>query len=166
MRQDGILRPEALSADLTTSTPGADILASAIQHQFRNLDPAAVAALGRMAASPTASPAIQNAAAQALVAIHSAAAMPALNLLLDSSSPTMQLYGAQGVSYFVNGVGVQTVGKMAGLDYLNSQQPSPYRTLDTDRHIGYASGEQQSFIRYWRTWLTAHPELLASPAPQ
>lgn len=162
----GLLAAEALAGSLTAGTPGADGIASAIKLFFRSTDPVAIASLGRMATSGAASPLIQDSAAQALVAIHSAAALPALGLLLNGSSSKLQVYGAQGLSYFVNGVGIPTVQSMPALSHLNQRQPSVYRTPDTDQHIGYALDQQEPFIQYWQAWWTAHPELLSSPAPQ
>jgi hypothetical protein len=88
-----LLAVEAVAAQ---PPPAADLIAAAIRFQFRSSDPIAVASLGRMATSSQASPIIANAAAQALVAIHSAAALAWLGKLLNGSSSSMQIYGAQG----------------------------------------------------------------------
>lgn len=156
---NGLLSAEKLSGGLAAGNPGADMVASAIKVQFRNPDPLAVAALGRMATSNEASALMQDAAAQALTAIHSKAAVPWLGILLTESSAQMQIYGAQGLSYFVNGVGIPTVQSMRTLDHLNNRQPTQYRTAETDQHIGYASGQASSFVQYWQAWWAQHPEL-------
>jgi hypothetical protein len=157
----GLLSAEKLSGTLTLGNPGADI-ATGIQVRFRNADPVAVAALGRMATSSEASALMQNAAAQALVAIHSQTTVPWFGLLLTAPSPQMQIYGAQGLSYFVNGVGIPTVETMSSLEFLNNRQPSPYRTADTDRNIGFPTGQPEAFIQFWQTWWQTHPELHTS----
>jgi hypothetical protein len=109
---------------------------------------------------------MRDAAATALVGIHSAAAVSVFATLLNSSSQASQIYGAQGLSYFVNGVGIPTAATMVTLSHLNQRQPSAYRTPDTDKHIGYVPGQQEAFINYWQTWLAAHPQVLSSATPQ
>lgn len=156
---NGLLAVEAMSGHLTAGAPGADLIASAIKLHFRSADPAAIAALGRMATSNEASSLVKLAAAQTLAAIHGATAVPWLGLLLNGSDVQMQAYGAQGLSYFANGVGIPTPQTMPRLDHLNQRQPSAYRTPDTDQHIGYAPGQVSSFIQYWQGWWTQHPEL-------
>lgn len=160
---EGILSTEAALVRLNTGVTGSDLVASAIKLHFRNSDPVAVASLGRMATSGNSSSLIQSAAAQALVAIHSVAAVPWLGSLLNASSTEMQTYGAQGLSYFVNGVGIPTSQNMPSLSHLNQRQPSLYRTPDTDQHIGYPTGQSASFIQFWKNWWEQHPELHAVP---
>ena len=103
---NGLLSVETLAGRLTASSPGGDLIGSAIKLRFRSTDPSAVDALGRMATSLTASPLIRDASAAALSAIHTAAAVPWLGLLLTSSSNQEQIWGAQGLSFFVNGAGI------------------------------------------------------------
>jgi hypothetical protein len=163
---NGLLLAEKASADLANSAPGADLLATTIKVRFRNPDPLAIAALGRMATAVGTPSLMQNAAAQALVAIHSQDDVPWLGSLLSSSSPQMQIYGAQGLSYFANGVGIPAVETMKSLDHLNKRQPSPYHTSETDRHIGFRAGDQTPFIQYWLDWWQAHPEIHALQSAQ
>lgn len=158
---NGLLSAETLSGRLTASSPGADLIASSIKLHFRSTDPSAVAALGRMATSSNASSLLQDASAAALAAIHSLSAVPWLGLLLTSSSNQQQIYGAQGLSYFVNGVGIATPQTMPTLDHLNKRQANPYRTHETDQHIGYPTGQPEPFIQYWQGWWEQHPELHA-----
>lgn len=160
----GLLSVEALSGSLEDGIPGADMMASAIA-LFRNTDPVGVASLGRMATSSSGSGSsvIQAAAARALVAIHSATAVPWLGLLLSSASTDMQIYGAQGLSYFANGVGIPTPQNSAQLSYMNQRQPSIYRTSETDQAIGYKLGQPGPFVQFWQAWWGQHPEL--HPAP-
>jgi hypothetical protein len=162
----GITAAEAQAGSLTAGTPGADLVASSIRLFFRSTDPAAVASLGRIATSGTASPLMRDAVAVALVGIHSAATLSVFATLLNSSSQASQIYGAQGLSYFVNGVGIPTAETMVTLSHLNQRQASAYRTPDTDKHIGYVPGQQGAFINFWQTWLAAHPQVLSSPTPQ
>jgi hypothetical protein len=136
----GLLSAEKLSDTLTAEPPGAEIVSSAIQTEFRNPDPVAIAILGRMATAAGAAAPIRNAAAQALEAIHSQEALPWLGLLLKDSSPRMQMHGARGFSFFANGVGIPTVQTMRTLDHLNKRQPSSYRTAETEQNIGSRPG--------------------------
>jgi hypothetical protein len=158
----GLLAAEALAANLTEGTPGADWIASSIKLFFRSTDAAAISSLARMATSGAVSSLMQDGAAQALVAIHSAAALPAVRSLLNSSSPAMQLYGAKGLSYFVNGVDIPTPQGIPTLSHLNQRRPSAYRTPDTDQHIGYVPGQEGQFVQYWKTWLGGHPEITSA----
>lgn len=162
----GILSVETLAGRLKASSPGADLIASTIKLQFRSTDPNAVAALGRMATSLTASPLIQDASAAALAAIHTAAAVPWLGLLLTNSLKDEQIYGAQGLSYFVNSVGIATPQTMPTLDHINRGHGGPYRTEETDQHMGYKSGQREPFIQYWQAWWAQHPELHGATAGQ
>lgn len=163
---DALLSAEKISGTLTTAVPGADTLAGTIKVRFRNPDPVAVAALGRMATSTEASPLLQDASAQALAAIHSQTALPWLGLLVMGSSPQLQIQGALGLSYFVNGLGIPTAETLRTLDHLNNLHPSVYRTEETDKHIGFVPGQQAPFIQYWRGWWQAHPELQVAQGAQ
>lgn len=161
----GLLSAETLVGGLAAGAPTVPMVASAVQF-FRSSDPVAVASLGRMATSGQVPASMQKAAASALAAIHSAAAVPWLGVLLNNSSTEMQVFGARGLSYFANGVGIPTPQTMPGLDHLNQRQPSSYETLETDRHMGYKTGEAGPFILFWKNWWSQHPELQAPVAPQ
>jgi hypothetical protein len=90
---------------------------------------------------------------------YSPAALPYLGLLVTGPSASLQLPAAQGISYFVNGVGVVTPQSAASMSYLGSGQPSVYYTADTKSHLGYRTGQEASFIAYWQGWWQQHPEL-------
>ena len=158
----GLLFAEEKAARLRIGTPGADLVASTIKLQFRNPDPIGIAALGRMATSASASPLIQETSAQALAAIHTATAVTWLGGLLRSPTASMQVYGAQGLSFFVNGVGIPTPETTPTLDHLNRRQPSAYRTAETDQNLGYKPGQAEQFVKYWQLWWESHPELHSS----
>jgi hypothetical protein len=151
----GLLSAEDISGQLTNNTP---FIASSVE-DFRSTDPTGIAALGRMATSTEASlpTKMKTASARALATIHSADTAPWLALLLDSPDLEMQLWGARGMSYFVNGVEIPTPAKPS-FD-LNVRHPSAYRNRDTDLHTGYGRGQESSFIEYWRAWWAQHPEL-------
>jgi hypothetical protein len=154
-----MLQVEQMAGALDMTSYGARALAASISIVFRNPDPSGVASLGRIATSPTAPAKLQEAATEALRAIHSPAALPYLGLLVTSNSASLQLPAAQGISYFVNGVGVVTPQSAASMSYLGSGQPSVYYTADTKSHLGYRTGQEASFIAYWQGWWQQHPEL-------
>jgi hypothetical protein len=155
-----LLQAEKTMANLAPEDSNAGVLASAIFTAFRTPDPEAVASLGRMA-SGKGSPRLQVAAAAALAAIHSADAVPWLGSLLSDSQQQVQIYGAQGLSFFANGVGIPTAETTKQLTHLNERQPTSYRTAETDRHIGPLTGQPEPFLDFWRGWWQQHPELHA-----
>lgn len=155
---NGLLTAEALSETLT-NTGASGRIAAATRLFFRNPDPVAIASLGRIATSGKASSMMQESAAYAIVAIHSVTAAPWFGLMLSNPSTAMQIEGARGLSYFVNGTGVSTPQTMRTLDHLNHRQPTAYRTPETDEHIGFPTGQPEPFVQFWQTWWAQHPEL-------
>ncbi len=154
-----LLQVEQTAATLDFRTDGGQQLTSAIGLSFANSEPIGVASLGRMATSGAAVPQLRQAAATALRTIHSTAAVPYLGVLLSNPSAELQLSGAQGIAFFVNGVGVPTPQTMPSLSHLNSRQPSSYYPADTEQHLGYRRGQEASFIAYWQAWWQQHSEL-------
>jgi len=113
-----------------------------------------------MATSPNSPAKLQLAATQALKAIHTAAAMRYLGLLATGPSAELQLPAAQGISFFVNGIGIPTSASSASMAWLGSGQPSGYATPDTKQHLGYRIGQGESaYIAYWQSWWQQHPEI-------
>jgi hypothetical protein len=155
-----LLQAEKTMANLAPEDSNAGVLASAIFTAFRTPDPEAVASLGRMA-SGKGSPKLKAAAAAALAAIHSADAVPWLGSLLSDPQQQVQIYGAQGLSFFANGAGIPTSETTKQLTHLNQRQPTSYRTAETDRHIGPVTGQPEPFLDFWRGWWQQHPELHA-----
>ena len=156
-----LMQVEQTAAAIDLASHGGQEVVSAINATFRNADATGVASLGRMATSVGVPAKLQSAAAAALSAIHSPEAVPYLGLLLSGTSAQLQLYGAQGISFFVNGVGIVTPQTMPSMSHLNSRQPSSYYSSDTMRHIGPASNQEASYIAYWQAWWQQHPELHA-----
>ena len=85
--------------------------------------------------------------------------MPCLGVLVASQPAQLKLYGAQGLSFFANGVGIVTPESVPSLSWLNSRQPGAYSNAETEQHIGYRTGQEGPFIAYWRDWWQQHPEL-------
>jgi hypothetical protein len=153
-----LLRAETMALSLTGNTGGPGYIISAIGN-VRLTDPVAVACLGRMATTQSNSVLLRDRSAHALAAIHTVDAVPWLGKLLSDPSNALKLIGATGMSFFVNGVGIPTPETMLSLSHLNQRSPSPYRTTGTDQHIGYALGQEGSFVDFWTSWWNEHPEL-------
>ena len=154
-----LLQLEQTAAAIDFSGYGGHLVTLSVGASYLITDPTGVASLGRMATSGKMPPQLQQAAANALRTAHTPAAVPYLGLLLSSTSQQMQMYGAQGISFFVNGVGIPTPQTMASLSHLNSRQPSSYSNADTQRNIGPGRGQETAFIAYWQNWWQQHPEL-------
>lgn len=155
----GLQALDALGGQIKPDEPGIDSIVFTLRFLFKGTDPAAISSLGRMATSDKTVPVLRDASANSLVKVHSAEAVPWLGMLLDSDSEQMQIYGAQGLSFFVNGVGIPNPQTVATLDHLNNRQSSRYRTEETDRHIGYTAGQSKEFVQFWKNWWNEHPEL-------
>jgi hypothetical protein len=126
------------------------IVPSALRFGFRNATPEAVQGLGRLAQGRRQPIALRSAAAQALSAIHTRDTLPYLAGLLDEQDPALVSCAVMGLSFFANGVGVQTPA--AGLDFLNQRQPSAYATEETARYLGFDPARQAEFAAFWRRW--------------
>jgi hypothetical protein len=155
-----LLQVEQMASTLAVTSYGGQFLVGTIGGGFRSPDPGGVASLGRMATSPHSSAELQLAATQALKAIHTPAAMPYLGLLATGTSAELQLPAAQGISFFVNGIGIPTSSTSASMAWLGSGQPSGYATPETKQHLGYRIGQgESSYVAYWQSWWQQHPEL-------
>jgi hypothetical protein len=155
-----LLDTENKAAGLSVSAGGTNYIANAIGNS-RFTDPTAVASLGRIATTQSNPLLVRTQATRALSTTHTAAAVPWLGALLSDNSAQLRLTAARGLSFFVAGIGVPAPDTMPTLSHLNQRQPSPYRTADTDKHIGFAAGEESTFIDYWTSWWAQHPELHA-----
>jgi hypothetical protein len=155
-----LLGAEKIAGSLGDGTGGATYLINAIGNSHLT-DPVAIACLGRMATTLSSPSPLRAQAAHALYVIHTADTVPWLGALLSDSFRPLQLTAAMGLSVFVSGVGIQTPATMPTLSHLNQRQPGSYRTVDTDQHLGYAKGQESSFLDYWTSWWGRHPELHA-----
>jgi hypothetical protein len=66
--------------------------------------------------------------------------MPYLGSLVMRPSAQLQLLAVQGISFFVNGIGMPASANSASMAWLGSGQPSGYATPETKRHLGYRIG--------------------------
>ena len=155
---NALLQAAGLASSLNSSTGASGRLISAVS-LFRGTDPSAAASMGQMAVSIANSPQLRLAAARSLLAIHTAAAVPYLRALLSDQSLQLQVVAAQGLSFFVNGVGVPTAQTMPTLSHLNQRQATAYQTIETQQNLGYPAGGEILFVQYWSAWWNQHQEL-------
>jgi hypothetical protein len=136
---------------------------SALGIAFRTTAPKSINALGRIATGQGQIRELRLAASQALSAIHTRETLPYLALLLDDPNPMLVSCGVVGLSFFANGVGIQTVVGMPGLDHLNKRQPSGYRTSETERYLGIDLARQPEYVDFWRRWWNMNRTSLEQP---
>jgi hypothetical protein len=120
---NALLQTAALANSLNSATGASGRLVSAVS-LVRSSDTSAAASLGQMAVSTSNSAQLRLAAARSLCAVHTAAALPYLGALLTDQSLQLQVVGAQGMSFFANGVGIPTIQTMPTLSHLNQRQPN------------------------------------------
>jgi HEAT repeat protein len=145
------------AAALAPSSPGIGTLVMSIRNDFRATDANSVAALGRAAVDTTnRNAAFREAAAHALAAIHTAAAVPYLGILLSDTDPLVRAEGIAGLSSFANGSPVQTASNTASMAYLHADGAAPYRTADTvaNSALGAAtiSRNEARYLTFWENW--------------
>lgn len=132
-----------------------ELLASVLENSFRDTNPSSVRQIAALAAANPVHSEIRQSAITALAAIHTKETLPFLATLLDSSDPWEQMKGVYGISAFVNGCPIQTVGNASTMKYLQCSQPSPYRTKETMDNFGFRRGlpdQEARLITYWSAW--------------
>ncbi len=161
-QQDGsTLAAAARASSSLPNDPGVGVLLLSIRVFFRATDPASVGALG-VAATDTANPNIgfRDAAAHALAAIHTAAAMPFLAILLDDQDTNLRVEAVGGMGAFANGLAVQTLAGVPGLTYLQLPASAPYQTPDTIAHLAFGpqaiTARETYYVSFWKNWWAQH----------
>lgn len=147
----------AQTASAAQGSRAESALLMSIRVYFRNTDPSAVAALGAAATDASdSSTAFREAAAHALAAIHTSAALPYLATLLDDPDQNLRVEAVGGMGAFANGLAVQTQEGVAGLTYLQLPDKAPYKTPDTIAHLAFGrqavAGNEAYFVSFWRNW--------------
>lgn len=153
-----LLKAESLAESLDSREGTTGAILSGIVF-FRIVDPVAIAVLGRMATSEEAPYVLRAAAARGLSSLHSESALPWLGLLVTDPSEELQFWGARGLSFYVNGVGVPS---LQGAPTMGPDLKSSYASAETEQHLGHRSGEEAEYVEYWRSWWISHPELHAT----
>jgi hypothetical protein len=117
-------------------------------------DPPVIAALGKLAASPT----MQACAAMTLMYIHTVPTLPFLAQLLDSDNALARECAIRGFSRFVDNLPVATQDNAINAEGLIPQGPAPYRTAQTDRYslsitpLRSASFSEAEYLTFWKSW--------------
>ena len=127
--------------------------------EFTNPDPAAVAILGRLAASAD-NAGVRAAGAAALARAHTRAALPHLARLLDQPELTLKTLGVGGLAMFANNVPIGSHHPAAG-DW-------PYRTDETIAHSAMTesviSAREAYYVGFWKSWwLQNRDKLILTP---
>jgi len=128
------------------------VLFNAIRNEFRSTDPASVETLGKIASTTGRSQLLREAAARALVAIHTQQALPYLAALLDD--PDLRGEGVGGLASFANGLPVQTAADVPSLRYLQRPPSAPYMNKATIENFALGSGAAANDTRvsFWKAW--------------
>jgi hypothetical protein len=157
-QQNGsVLAGAARAPSSLPNDPAVGILLQSVRDYFRATDPASVAALG-VSATDTSNPNIgfREAAAHALAAIHTAAAMPFLAALLDDPDTNLRVEAVGGMGAFANRLAVQTLAGVPGLTYLQLPDSAPYKTPDTVAHLAFGpqtiTGRETYYVSFWKNW--------------
>lgn len=137
--------------------PAEGVLLLSIRVYFRATDADSVEAVGA-AATDSSNPniAFREAAAHALAAIHSAAALPFLATLLDDPDLNLRVEAVGGMGAFANGLPVQTRAGVPGLAYLQLPASASYKTADTVAHLAFGrpaiAANEVSYVSFWKDW--------------
>jgi hypothetical protein len=119
-------------------------------------DPVAIGYLGKLANSS--SPALQLAAANALMYIHTRDTLPFLAKLLDSNDATTREFAMRGLSRFAGNLPIATKENILSGRASLQEGPAPYRTPDTDRYslatrsLAQAPEGEAPFVQFWKSW--------------
>jgi len=127
----------------------------------RDPAPGIVSILGRLATDATVGYGMR-AAAEALAKIHTKESLPFLTILLDSQDPILRDYAFDGFTRFVRNLPVEKPEMVASMAWRIPQGPAPYRTPQTDQHLGgYGTPVEQhsELVAFWKSWWAQHQEL-------
>jgi hypothetical protein len=133
------------------------ILLLSIRDHFRATDANSIAVAGQAAADTT-NPSLpfRQAAAHALAAIHTAAALPYLDALLEDPDFNLRVEAIGGIGAFANGLPVQTSAGVPSLAYLQFPATAPYKTADTVANFALGTQaiakKEASYLSFWRDW--------------
>lgn len=123
---------------------------------WRNQDPAAVAALGKIVRTPGATTLI-SAAAEALMTIHTKDTVPHLASLLTSADPELQNMAIRGLSLFVNGAPVLTADGIRRMAYLTEDRSTGFKDEAVASYVavgGPPADLRDAYVEAWQAWWT------------
>jgi hypothetical protein len=151
------LASAAQSASTVGGDPSGSVLLLSIRDYFRAADANSIAAVGQAAVDST-NPSIgfREAAAHALAAIHTAAALPFLATLLDDPASHLRAEAVGGMGAFANGLPVQTSAGVPSLAYLQLPTSAPFKTADTVANFALGSQaiarNEAAYLSFWKGW--------------
>lgn len=144
------------AAAFGTYTRENGILQQSIRDQFRTGDSGAIAVLGKAAVNSALPGALREAAAHALAAIHTLAALPYLAMLFGDSDTNLRIEAIGGMASFANALPTQTAAGSPSLAHLQLGTAAPYRTSATMANfaLGYQAIERNeaSYLAFWEQW--------------
>jgi hypothetical protein len=134
------------------------VLLSSVRHEFRSADSASVTALGQAISGTSIPLPFRRAAARALAAIHNAATLPYLAMLLDDPDFELRVEAIGGLGAFANGLPVQTTADVPSLRYLQLPKSAPYMTSDTIANLVMRANSRNEvkYLSFWKTWWLQH----------
>jgi hypothetical protein len=132
---------------------------------YSKLDASGIAALGALSQTAGYADSVQFCATHALRSIHSAATLPYLAQLLDSTSLRLQYEAVAGIASFVNGFSVQTTANVSNLgglteDPIKAAQLATPETRSNFPTIKAFNEQPAVYTAFWKVWLAAHPGYL------
>jgi len=130
------------------------VLFESVRNEFRSTDSTSVGILGQIATASTCpSQPLREAAARALVAIHTQQAVPYLAALLDDPDSNLRAEGIGGLGSFANGLPVQTTASVPSLSYLQRPPSAPYMTKTTIANFALGpAAATDARLSFWKAW--------------
>jgi hypothetical protein len=139
------------------TAPRNGLLLLSIRDYFRATDLPSIAAIGGIATNSTnANPALREALAHVMAAVHTAATLPYLATLLNDPDANLRVEAVGGIGAFANGLPVQTSAGVPSLAYLQRPSTAPYMTAETIANfaMGFQAIEQNEpqYLAFWGRW--------------
>lgn len=133
------------------------VMLSILIRQWASDDTRAVEAIGAIASSNEGAENLKLSGAEALMRIHSAAAVPFLADFLSTPEPELHNLAVKGLSLFVNGAPpLISQGSTTSMSYLvRNDKASKYLDASIEPYvtvIGIPPGRRDEFVHAWRMW--------------
>ena len=119
---------------------------------YRSTDATGLAALGSMAATASPVQGLQSFALMALAAIHTQATLPYLVEVMNGPATELHKEAVIGISWFANGVLMQTPQNEASQSFLSNAAPTALTNSDTKKYLGFDQSRAAEFISFWNGW--------------
>ncbi|HZL57319.1 MAG TPA: HEAT repeat domain-containing protein, partial [Bryobacteraceae bacterium] len=151
------------AAEWNTLTPeGRASIVGSLMSYSNDSDSDAVRSLDRLAVNDD--PGLRRNVTQALRAIHTKEALPALAVLLDDKTPGVSFVAAQGFCLFVRNAPIVTPDAVRSMAWTGSRAPAPFRTPDTEPHcFPRSQTDPGAEAAFWKTWWAEHKAEIEAP---